>query len=194
MSLRDISSFPYRSSSPALEPLGRQRIRTRRTWLWRRNRHQSGRTPRHCPCFLIHLRKPIPGLPLQRTQMCSPRRCSTLSEALSESCGFWKASRTVSEQCASSHWHFSFSPHGSPHQETPNTKSAAFLFSLSSDPSPSPIFPGFRFDMGPSQDEVSSRRKRWFSETTLVFLNYSVSCLLYRAHPLVSLGLFSARR
>ncbi|XP_011608970.2 uncharacterized protein isoform X3 [Takifugu rubripes] len=47
---------------------------------------------------------------------------------------------------------FKFNPGFSALQETPDNKSPAFPFSLSSDPSPA-VFPGFRFDMGSLQDE-----------------------------------------
>ncbi|XP_044074040.1 protein SIX6OS1 isoform X3 [Siniperca chuatsi] len=50
---------------------------------------------------------------------------------------------------------FNFSPGGSPHRGTSDTKSPAFLFSLNSDPS-TPGFSGFGFDVGSSQDEDSS--------------------------------------
>ncbi|XP_068184935.1 protein SIX6OS1 [Antennarius striatus] len=50
---------------------------------------------------------------------------------------------------------FSFSPDSSPHQAASDNKCPAFPFSLNSDLS-TPVFSGFRFDFGSSQDEESS--------------------------------------
>ncbi|XP_043986686.1 protein SIX6OS1 isoform X2 [Gambusia affinis] len=50
---------------------------------------------------------------------------------------------------------FNFSPTSSPRQGTPDSKSSAFVLNLNSNVS-TPGFPGFGFDVGPSQEEESS--------------------------------------
>ncbi|PWA31496.1 hypothetical protein CCH79_00002869 [Gambusia affinis] len=50
---------------------------------------------------------------------------------------------------------FAFNPTSSPRQGTPDSKSSAFVLNLNSNVS-TPGFPGFGFDVGPSQEEESS--------------------------------------
>lgn len=89
---------------------------------------------------------------------------------------------------------FSFSPGGSPHRGTADTKSPAFPFSLNSDSS-SPGFSGFGFDMDSSQDEVRNEQNKYGIFLSEICVGFGItSQFLCRTQLSLSQAPFSMRR